>query len=220
MTGENCFDFGFASDEFYDLHRYFISVLLTETVGRIAAYRFIRSPAQICHDCGISVLLEAEIFLMIYRNVHTEHYWYILFTLFTQQKKLLVCKIIIHDGVTLFSIPITNSKTEMTTAVLEALAAESYRTVTPMYYEMALKVKYTRDELSGIMIDLVRDGVVNDFAIDFGNAVKVNDNGICFWLRNIIWSKSSAVTSSLESYEDAFQASLDSLLENMEKYAG
>jgi len=125
----------------------------------------------------------------------------------------------IHDGVTLFGIPITTSKVEMTTMVLEALAAESYRTVTPAYYEMALKIKYVRDDLSAIMIDLVREGVVNDFAIDFGSAVGYNNSGICFQLREIIASKTNAYMSSLESYEMSWQASLDELLENMEKYS-
>jgi len=124
----------------------------------------------------------------------------------------------IHDGVTIFGIPITNSKVEMTTTILEALAAESYRTVTPAYYEMALKVKYVRDDLSAIMIDLVREGIVNDFAIDFGRAVSVNNQGICFQIRDIIVGR-KGVVSSLESYELAWQNALDELLENMEKHA-
>jgi len=125
----------------------------------------------------------------------------------------------IHDGLTIFGIPVTNTKVEMTTMILEALAAESYRTVTPVYYEMALKIKYVRDDLSAIMIDLVREGVVNDFAIDFGNAVGYNNSGVCFQLRGMLTSKTQAYMSTLESYEMPWQASLDELLENMEKYS-
>jgi len=121
----------------------------------------------------------------------------------------------IHDGLTLFGIPVTNSKVEMTTTVLEALAAESYRSVTPVYYEMALKVKYIRDDMSGMMIDLVREGVVNDFAIDFGDAT----GAICMILRNIIWNKGVATVSTLESYEPQLIEKMNELLENMEKYS-
>ena len=66
----------------------------------------------------------------------------------------------------MFGIPVTNTKMDMTGMLLEALAAESYRTVTPIYYEMALKIKYVRDDISAIMIDLVREGVTADLALN------------------------------------------------------
>ena len=46
----------------------------------------------------------------------------------------------LHDGVTLFGIPITNQKLEETSITLECMASESLKTVTPAYYEVALKV--------------------------------------------------------------------------------
>ncbi|MGN1129152.1 MAG: hypothetical protein ACI4T6_09405, partial [Candidatus Flemingiibacterium sp.] len=48
--------------------------------------------------------------------------------------------------------------------ITEALCAESYKKVMPAYYETALKTKYTRDNESIAMIDLV----VNSRVFDLG----------------------------------------------------
>jgi len=121
----------------------------------------------------------------------------------------------LHDGLTLFGIPVTNTKIEMTTMILEALAAESYRTVTPVYYEMALKVKYVRDDMSAMMIDLVREGVVNDFAIDCGDAT----GSLCMKLREIIWAGGESTVSTLKSYEPMLNEKMSEFLEDLEKYS-
>jgi len=55
------------------------------------------------------------------------------------------------------SIPttITGEDLEMTGAALEALAAESYKTLTPAFYDIALENKFTRDEESYEMLDII-----------------------------------------------------------------
>ena len=70
----------------------------------------------------------------------------------------------IHDALTLFGIPVSNKNPEAASIMLEAMSSESYRSVTPVYYETALKVKYARDAESGKMIDLIRENVICDFA--------------------------------------------------------
>lgn len=62
-------------------------------------------------------------------------------------------------------VPITCSDPDMVTAVIEALSYESYYSVTPEYYEVALKTKYSRDEMSGAVIDIVRDSIHTDYLI-------------------------------------------------------
>lgn len=62
------------------------------------------------------------------------------------------------DNATLFALPTTCVKTELIGAALEALSAESCRTVIPTYYEVALKVKYSRDDESCQMLDILHDG--------------------------------------------------------------
>lgn len=71
-----------------------------------------------------------------------------------------------HNGFSVFFIPITadDSSHEMSGAYLEATCAESYRKVTPAYYEVALKTKYAREDVSSQMLDLITQSIVFDFA--------------------------------------------------------
>jgi len=48
--------------------------------------------------------------------------------------------------------------------ILEAMAAEGYKQIRPAVYDVALKSKYTRDEASYEMIDIVVQGRTADFA--------------------------------------------------------
>ncbi len=68
-----------------------------------------------------------------------------------------------HNSVSMICFPVTLRDPEMSGIITEALCAESYRTVIPKYYDIALKAKGARDEESGKMIDLIRDGLVFDF---------------------------------------------------------
>ena len=64
-------------------------------------------------------------------------------------------------------VPITNAKLDMTGAILEALNCESANYVVPAYYEIALKTKYSRDEESAAMLDLIFENRV----VDLGDTV-------------------------------------------------
>ena len=50
------------------------------------------------------------------------------------------------SGMEVFQIPVTSSGREDVGAVLEALSSEGYKSLTPAYYETALKVKYTNGD--------------------------------------------------------------------------
>ncbi len=77
----------------------------------------------------------------------------------------------IQDALALMCIPITNPKTELAGAMLEAMAAESYRFVTPQYYEIAMKVKYSRDDISSQMLDTIRSGANLNFASIYNESI-------------------------------------------------
>ena len=72
-----------------------------------------------------------------------------------------------HNGFSVFALPVTCSKAEDVGIFLEAMCAESYRSVIPTYYEVALKVKYARDEEAVEMLDLCTRGLVYDFGYLF-----------------------------------------------------
>jgi len=70
----------------------------------------------------------------------------------------------VHDGCTIFGIAADSPNIEAAANTLELMAAESLRIVTPVYYESAVKYKYTRDDDSARVIDLIRGHVETDFA--------------------------------------------------------
>ena len=64
----------------------------------------------------------------------------------------------LHNSSTLLACPVSadyDRVNEEVSAVIEALASESYRRVSVAYYETALKTAYTRDDLDAQMIDIV-----------------------------------------------------------------
>ncbi len=76
---------------------------------------------------------------------------------------------LIVDTVPIFGISAYSEHVAASAYVLEALCAENSRTVKKVYYDEALKFKYTRDEESAEMIDLIRDSMIMDFGISWSS---------------------------------------------------
>ena len=70
---------------------------------------------------------------------------------------------LVGDCVLFTVIPVTCINAEMAAAVLEALNAQTYRTVTPAWYEVTLKLKYSRDLIASDIIDLIHDSIYTSF---------------------------------------------------------
>ena len=67
-----------------------------------------------------------------------------------------------------FVIPNTCPDTDYVGMILESMSAEGYRQVTPAYFEVALKNRYTKDEISRQMVDIIKQSMVLDFAYVYG----------------------------------------------------
>ncbi|MBQ7347250.1 MAG: extracellular solute-binding protein [Clostridia bacterium] len=67
-------------------------------------------------------------------------------------------------GRTLYFISSGSPVAEMAATTFECLASEGYRQVTPVLYEDTYKLRYSKDETSGQMIDLIRASIVFDLA--------------------------------------------------------
>lgn len=65
------------------------------------------------------------------------------------------------EGCELTGVPVT-ADPEFVSVVLEALASDSAKNVVPAYYDVALKTKYTRDEESAEMLDVIFQNRVFD----------------------------------------------------------
>lgn len=126
----------------------------------------------------------------------------------------------ITDNVTTFGIPVTNTeKFDASTAVLEAMEIISHSTLTPAYYESALKIKYTRDENSAKMIDIISDCVTTDFALIYsepiGGGIGTTGDGIARIIRNALNDKNSNIISQIDSKMPAIEQHLAELLSGL-----
>lgn len=114
-----------------------------------------------------------------------------------------------HDSAQLVSVVVSCKDVDMISAVLEAIAAENYRTVTPAYYEEALKTKYVRDDISGQIIDLIHDNSTTDFAYVYNNSL----SKVGHTMRSLMNSKSNNFASLWKANERVVQKSMERLLD-------
>ncbi len=115
----------------------------------------------------------------------------------------------VQDGATVFLVPQTIDDPEFVGIITEAMAAESYKTVVPAYYDVVLKTKSSRDEESSRMIDLIRDTV----KIDFGYIHSTALNGAGHLFVNQVRAGTSNIASAFKSIEKAAQKKLDEIVE-------
>ena len=66
-----------------------------------------------------------------------------------------------HANYSLVSVPVTlpDARREIAGATMEALASEGYRTTTPAYFDSTLKNKFSRDEESLKVLDILKNGL-------------------------------------------------------------
>ena len=117
----------------------------------------------------------------------------------------------IHDGSSAFTIPVTAQKTDVTAAFLEAMSAESFRTVTPAYFETAIKAKYSRDSETSQMLDLIVSGVYLDYAYIYGQSLSTPIDTIRGFLGDATSCENSQ--SKLKSLEKAALKMFDKIIE-------
>ena len=72
-------------------------------------------------------------------------------------------------GGDLISVPTTAPDPDRTGVILEALAAETWKTVVPAYFDTALKEKFTYDSESGQTLDIINDTLAISFAYAYDN---------------------------------------------------
>ena len=116
-------------------------------------------------------------------------------------------------GVTAVIVPITNSDLERTGHILEALAAESRRTVRPAYFEVAIGMQYLRDEDSVRMLELMLNTQVWDIANQiynwggygggFDTQAGRGDTNVASLIERFEERIVSAIEKTIESFRDA-----------------
>jgi len=116
------------------------------------------------------------------------------------------------EGSNLICVPVTVGDLEKTSIVLEAINAESERIVTPAYFEIAIKGKYSRDEESLEMLDIICENRIHD----------LGDTLWCSTLRDGIFAPmfqagDRNLQSKLASVESNLQEALKKANENFAK---
>jgi len=124
----------------------------------------------------------------------------------------------VHNASYTVCIPVSTDidrANEEVSAVIEALASESYRNVSVSFYEMALKAAYNRDDQSAQMIDIItgqhdtiKSTVSRNFAFEYNSSLKSISN-LFYTLMN---KNSSNFVSEYDGIIDSAEAGLQELI--------
>ena len=119
------------------------------------------------------------------------------------------------DQFTVFGLPLTSEENiEFVTTIYEALCAESYKQVFPIYYDTALKGKYSSDPTTAEMVELVMEGRAFDFSFQFGESVFQR---LCYKFRDMLLTKSTDLASAYAKVEKALDRGLNKTLKKAYK---
>ncbi len=117
---------------------------------------------------------------------------------------------------TIFGIPVDCKDPVRASAVLEAMAEEGCKTVTPAYFETALKVKYASDDDTVRMFDLIRDNI----RFDFGYCYAAWFDGITDKFKANIGHNNTDWASLAASLKTQTETKLENLMKAFRENAG
>ena len=110
----------------------------------------------------------------------------------------------------LYGFPITVKDPEFSSVIFDALSYEGYNNVIPAFFEVSMKVKYSRDELSSQMFDLLRNSTYIDFGLVFDGGV-----GMSTLMSLLISKKSTDLASEYAKIEAKILKQYESIIEAM-----
>ena len=109
----------------------------------------------------------------------------------------------------MFVLPIDVKDKERSAIVTEALCAESYKKVVPVFYDTALKTKAARDDASSEMIDLIRDNLTFDFGYLYSSSMSGVGHLFVNWIRD----NNNNIASAYDKVKSATEEKLAKVLE-------
>ena len=101
----------------------------------------------------------------------------------------------------------------MVSAITEALAAESWRKVTPCYFDVALKNRYATDLHSAEMIDIIRAGITTDYFYANNYSFSGSPGLLC---RTAMKNKLSSIPSQIKAARISADRALKELIGDYE----
>ncbi|MCL2814811.1 MAG: hypothetical protein FWD23_09450 [Oscillospiraceae bacterium] len=117
------------------------------------------------------------------------------------------------DGhASMMCIPATMPDTDLFGVVMEALAYTSRSIVLPAYYDVSLTTKFTRDDQSSEMIDII----IKNRIFDVGYVYNDSTGNLGFIINELIQAKKTDFTSAIERKEAAASKALEKLIDSFE----
>ena len=117
-----------------------------------------------------------------------------------------------YNGAAVWGIPSDNPDTETALMVMEAMAAETYYNVTPVYFETCLQEKYARNEETLEMLEIIRETLYLDSEYLWGGSL----GNPAYIMRNMLSAKKSDVASWMAKNEKAINRAVDKTVEKLE----
>ena len=117
-----------------------------------------------------------------------------------------------QDGYSVGVVPLDAPNLELCGAVIDVLSALSSELVIPAYYDMALRDKYARDDESGEMLDIIREGFTCNFGYFYGQSL----NGCSMVFRNLVNQDNTNFVSYYMVNQKGYERKLKNLLEAYE----
>ena len=108
----------------------------------------------------------------------------------------------------MISIPREVNDKNMSAAVIEAMASSSYNNVTPSYYELALKQRYSRDAESSQMVDLITSNIRIEYLF------LEPSSSIIFFIRDNIKTKTKSISAIYKGTNSSASKAFDKLMES------
>ncbi len=113
-----------------------------------------------------------------------------------------------------FSMPKTCQNPDAAGAVMEALSCENYNTILPAYFETSMKVKYSGDNETAKMFDLIKESTRLTFWYTYNNAIGDAINAVYF-VSTIKANGEGTLASKLASQKTKLETSLSTYLDKI-----
>lgn len=112
---------------------------------------------------------------------------------------------------TMYCIPIDAKNTAKSGAVLECMASEAYRNVTPALFETAFKYQYSNSQLDADIFEIIRDNVVFDICRPFFDSLGGDSSSPVRIWRNQIENGKNTLASTAKTYQKIWTKTLQEI---------
>lgn len=119
---------------------------------------------------------------------------------------------LIHNNSQFIAVPKTCPDRSMAEAVIEALCAESYRTVVEPFFEIALKSKYSRDAYSSQCLDLIQQSARKKIMYEYDGVFHCGT-----LVATCVGNNSRNFASSLASIREQSTLAIEKYMDEFEK---